>query len=156
MSRFFQFVIGFIIGITIVAGSAAGAAYYLITRHNTEPPKPVFAEDSTQISQTNNQSESSEPPPDTTTTEPQTTASEPEPEPQTNLPAGAYLAAVTWPQGLSLRQEPTIDAQRIGGVSYNAELIILSESSDGEWQKVRLPASGQEGWVKAGNVKRLE
>jgi hypothetical protein len=81
---------------------------------------------------------------------------EPETKPETeDLPAGAYQAKVTWSTGLSLRSEPSTDAERIGGVDYNAELIILSTSNDNQWQKVRVPSSGQEGWVKSGNVEKI-
>jgi hypothetical protein len=34
--------------------------------------------------------------------------------------------------------------------------VVLEESSDKNWQKVRLEDGQQEGWVKAGNTKRTE
>ena len=79
---------------------------------------------------------------------------EPEPEVDPELPPNAYRAVVTWPEGLSLRSEPSLDAGRIGGIGADATIIILEDSADGQWQRVRLPWSGQEGWVKGGNTER--
>jgi hypothetical protein len=75
-------------------------------------------------------------------------------EKKPELPSGAYKAKVTWSSGLSLRSEPNVSSDRVGGVDYNSELIILSTSSDGQWQKVRVANGTQEGWIKAGNVKK--
>lgn len=80
----------------------------------------------------------------------------PEPEPaEPELPPNAYKAKVTWPQGLSLRSEPSVNAARVGGIAYNSEIIILEQSADNDWQRVRLPWSEQEGWVKNGNTERV-
>ena len=38
--------------------------------------------------------------------------------------------------------------------SHPRVYVPLEDSADGKWQRVRLPWSGQEGWVKAGNIKR--
>ncbi|XTZ11456.1 MAG: SH3 domain-containing protein, partial [cyanobacterium endosymbiont of Rhopalodia inflata] len=77
-------------------------------------------------------------------------------EKKEDLPSGAYKASVIWPNGLSLRAEPGEDAQRIGGLDYKDEVIILKTSLDGGWQNVRLSGNAQEGWVKAGNVQKIE
>jgi hypothetical protein len=78
----------------------------------------------------------------------------PTPSPEQAVPKGAYKGKVTWSSGLSLRSEPNSSAGRVGGVDYNSELIILETSKDGLWQKVRVANGTQEGWIKAGNVKR--
>jgi hypothetical protein len=70
------------------------------------------------------------------------------------LPQGAYKGRVTWSSGLSLRADPNSSANRVGGVDYNSELIILETSQDGQWQKVRVANGSQEGWIKAGNIKK--
>ena len=80
---------------------------------------------------------------------------EPEPTIQERFGEQAYEARVTWPSGLSLRGEPSLSASRVGGVYYDDKLIILGRSSDGDWQKVYVPESGQEAWVKAGNVQKI-
>ena len=121
------------------------------------PDKPLFAEEiegkgeAKEVSDQKNQENSevaaiSSPSP----------VSEPEPvaREEDSLPDGAYLARVTWPQGLSLRSDPSIEASRIGGVGYNARIIILRTS--GQWQRIRIPSSQQEGWVKSGNVAKID
>jgi type IV secretory pathway VirB10-like protein len=87
---------------------------------------------------------------------PETTAKQEEKaeESKSELPSGAYKAKVTWSSGLSLRLEPSTSSERVGGVEYNSELIVLSTSSDGQWQRVRLANGTQEGWIKAGNIKK--
>ncbi len=72
------------------------------------------------------------------------------------LPPGAYHGRVIWPQGLGLRTEPQQDAQRVGGAAFNQKIIILEESNDKAWQKIRVEGTNQEGWVKAGNTERSE
>jgi hypothetical protein len=55
---------------------------------------------------------------------------------------------------LSLRAEPDADAERIGGIESEATIIILEDSADGKWQRVRLPWNDQEGWIKGGNTQK--
>ena len=161
-----QFILGFIFGISLVAGVAAGAGYLYFKEMSTVPEKPIFSEETKKSTPTEI---TKQPATTTAETEPETTpiVSEPEtPEPETpkpetsepetpELPSNAYMAKVTWSQGLSLRSEPSLNAARVGGISYNAKIIILEDSADGKWQRVRLPWSQQEGWVKAGNIKRI-
>ncbi|NJL84271.1 MAG: SH3 domain-containing protein [Chloroflexaceae bacterium] len=78
----------------------------------------------------------------------------PEPPPQEEpLPPGAYKARVTWDTGLSIRSAP--DGESVAGIEYNGELIVLEESPDKRWQRIRVAGSGQEGWVKAGNIQKF-
>lgn len=152
-SSLFQFIIGFFLGVILFGAGIAGGAYFFLTNVSGNPSKHTFAEEKPSSEQKS--------PPEASNKEnpkPETEAKKPEPEtkPKTeDLPAGAYQARVTWSTGLSLRSDPTTDAERIGGVDYNAELIILSTSNDNQWQKVRVPSSGQEGWVKSGNVEKI-
>ncbi len=60
-------------------------------------------------------------------------------------------ARVMSPIGLALRAEPTAEGTYVGGIPVNEVIQVLGVSSDGQWQKVRR-RSGQEGWVKAGNL----
>jgi hypothetical protein len=32
---------------------------------------------------------------------------------------------------------------------------VLEESEDKLWQKIRLPKSDREGWIKAGNIRKI-
>ena len=152
-----QFIVGFILGVTLLALGAAGASYLMVAKMTTNPPKPVFAEEEKKTPAV--PVKSSQPPtPDQPKEE-----KKPTPQPSTEkkeekeeLPAGAYKARVTWSDGLSLRAEPSKDAGRVGGVEYNQELIVLESSRDGQWQKVKISTTGQEAWVKAGNVAKSE
>jgi uncharacterized protein YgiM (DUF1202 family) len=56
---------------------------------------------------------------------------------------------------LGVRAEPSPDAERIAGVAVNEEVIVLAESDDKKWQKIRTQ-NEQEGWVKVGNTERVE
>jgi hypothetical protein len=152
ISNFFQFIFGFILGISLVAGSAVSFGYILLTRMSGTPPKPVFTEESNppkQDSQTNpntvNEIEKQARP------QVESIATEVE-EP---LPKGAYKAIVTWEEGLSMRSEPKKDGDRIDSALYNQEIIVLEESEDKLWQKIRLPKSDREGWIKAGNIRKI-
>ena len=165
-STIFQFILGFILGVALIASVGAGVAYFYFTRMSSHTPtKPVFEEE-TKSPPSPQQDEIAEAdsaitPELTTQPEaiPETTPEpepipEPEPEPEPELPPNAYFARVTWPQGLSLRAEPSLDAERVGGIGYNARIIILEYSSDQKWQRIRIPESQQEAWVKAGNVEK--
>jgi hypothetical protein len=56
---------------------------------------------------------------------------------------------------LILRDASGPDAARIGGVAFKQEVIVLQESDDQKWQKVRVADGDQEGWIKAGNIERI-
>ncbi len=159
-SALLQFILGFFVGVLLLVSGTAALAYVVFYRLNTSPPKPTFAEEKQEETKkaSNADSKAQETPNKTAqnSQEVVTTISESSLTTEEDLPEGAYKASVTWPSGLSLRAEPGQDAERIGGVGYKAELIILKTSSDGDWQNVRLPRSGQEGWVKAGNVEKIE
>ena len=158
-----QFILGFILGVTLIVGVAAGAGFYYF-KMSVSPEKPVFSEE-TAPTQTEKEEEETKTPPENTekSTEAKTetvqlepeSELEPEPEPEPKLPPNAYKAQVTWPQGLSLRAEPSVNAGRIGGIAYNSEIIILGETADKTWQRVLIPWSNQEGWVKGGNTKQI-
>lgn len=154
ISQMFQFILGFLIGIALIAGSAVGAAYYYFTKASSSvPEKPLYSEETANVPVAQQTTEDE----NETQLDLETLSNvETQPEPVTELiPPNAYYATVTWSEGLSLRAEPSIDAERIGGVGYNARILILEDSADKRWQKVRIPGSEREGWVKAGNVRRV-
>lgn len=151
LSGIIQFLIGFILGVTLLAGSGAAAGYYFLTKLSTPPARPTFAEEKPPEPVAKAQSSAAK---SEATPKPQ---ADPSPSPtEAELPPGSYAARVTWAEGLSLRDGPTADAARIGGVAYNQEIIVLKESDDKRWQQVRLGEEGQEGWVKGGNIERLD
>ncbi|GAB4534035.1 MAG: hypothetical protein Tsb0014_19910 [Pleurocapsa sp.] len=161
LSATVQFVLGFILGITLIAGAAVSAGYLYYQRMSILPKKPVFPEEtkSTATKPVESPKQKSEDTPaetqETSEVESSTETETETKEIEAELPPNAYKAQVTWPQGLSLRSEPSLNAGRIGGISYNATIIILEDTSDNQWQRVRIPWSGQEGWVKGGNTKRI-
>ena len=156
VSSISQFILGFLLGVLLIGGSAAGAVYYYFRQVSSSraPQKPIYQEETVGSkenvppengSKHANKSESQ------ITTSPQKKKKIVEIE---ELPPNAFYAIVTWPQGLSLRSDSNINAARIGGIAYNAKIIILGTSADKKWQRVKVPWSKQEGWVKNGNTKR--
>ncbi|MDB9446173.1 SH3 domain-containing protein [Anabaena sp. CS-542/02] len=151
LSNLLKLILGFVMAIAILIGSGVTVAFYFINRNLIPPPKPIFANDGTSLPQEAPQTTEvniiSTPEPTPTETPPET--------PTETLPPGAYRGRVTWTEGLSVRAEPTLDAPRVAGVGVNEELIILEESQDKRWQKIRTQ-SQQEGWVRIGNTERID
>ncbi|MEM8828204.1 MAG: SH3 domain-containing protein [Cyanobacteria bacterium P01_G01_bin.19] len=170
-----QFILGFLIGISLIVGVTGSLVFIYYKRMSVLPQKPQFSTPPTAISEEVESATTIEPLESNTTigeekeiaispqeerveveSEPELEPElEPEPEPELQLPANSYYATVTWPEGLSLRAEPSVDAERVGGIEYNSKIVILENSNDGNWQRVLLPWNQQEGWVKAGNVKKV-
>jgi len=161
LSATVQFILGFALGISLIAGISGTMIFAYYKRMSVLPKKPEFSEAKVATEETT-------PDPTKTDIEPLESAIEPElepepeavdeieaPPPESELPPNAYRASVTWPEGLSLRAEPDIDAERVGGIETKATIFILENSADGKWQRVQLPWNGQEGWVKGGNTKKL-
>lgn len=149
ISNFFQFILGFILGVFLLVAGSVGAAFYFFNRMASAPQKPVFSE-------TLSEPKAEQKAPTAAPKEPKPTPVAVEKEkPEEEIPANAYKAKVSWSSGLSLRAEPSLESERIGGVDYNAEVLVLSESDDKVWQKIRL-SDGTEAWVKAGNVEKID
>ncbi|MHC5595067.1 MAG: SH3 domain-containing protein [Nostoc sp.] len=164
LSGLTKFILGFFLAIAVLVGSGVAVALYFINRTGVPPAKPIFSNDSPSVkaqapkgnesgggkptltSQTQAQSS----PSPTPTESPKAT---PSPKP---LPSGAYRGRVSWAEGLSLRSQPNQEAEKIGGVGFNQKIIILEQSEDKAWQKIRLEGSEQEGWVKAGNTEKVD
>ena len=141
ISGIFQFVLGFFLGIFILSTSALGVAYYLFTKMTVVPDKPTFPEEKTKAV-------SAEKPVEIET-KTQSVFNETETELDT------YRARVTWPQGLILRSKPTRQSVRLGAIGYNTEILVLQDSEDLEWQKIRQIKPNQEGWIKSGNIEKI-
>ena len=159
LSATIQFILGFVLGIGLIAGISGAFIFAYYQKMSKLPEKPVFSEAEVPAEAETSDPIETEIEPLESTSEPELEP-EPEPEieappPEVELPPNAYRATVTWPEGLSLRAEPDIDAERVGGIQTKAEIFILENSADGNWQRVQLPWNGQEGWVKAGNTKKL-
>ncbi|MBW4603769.1 MAG: SH3 domain-containing protein [Calothrix sp. FI2-JRJ7] len=169
VSNLFKYLLGFILAIAILAGSGVAATLYFVNQSSRVPPKPIYANDEPSVRASAGFTTAKASSNTDVTTKPSTTdnnieepVAKPTPSPTEKadstelkpLPPGAYNARVTWSQGLSLRSEPKADSERVGGAGFNQKVIVIEESEDKVWQKVRVEGSNQEGWVKAGNTKK--
>ena len=148
-----KFLIGFFLAISLLLVAGGATAYYFLTKLSTPPAKPMYANDKSVLKAkaaiaSKKPTPASSAPASPTPT-PTATASTP-------LEPGAYIASVTWPEGLSLRENPSLEASRVGGVGFNQRVVVIKESDDKRWQQVRLENGEQQGWIKAGNVKRVD
>lgn len=162
LSNILKVILGVLLAMAILVGGSAALAIYFMNRTSITPPKPVFSNDKAAVKA---QAAKTPTPGATTAANSQKkTAPKPKPTPtnlildevEKPLPPGAYPATVTWPQGLILRAEPRVNAERLGGIGFNAKVIVLELSDDKTWQKIRIESSGKEAWVKAGNTKKTE
>ncbi len=166
-----KYFLGISLASAILAVGGAATGLYLMNQNSAIPLKPIFTNDSATLkaqvpksavigTTTNSALQQSQTIAKTAKhpNSPKTTpaASAKATESPKQLPPGAYPARITWRQGLVLRSEPKQDAERSGGVSFNQKIVVLLESDDKAWQKIRLEGSGQEGWVKAGNTQKVD
>ena len=156
ISGFFQFIIGFILGTIFFTAGVGGGIYFFLSKMSVDPSKPVYSEEKSETVAKNQPSQANTNTNNNSYSIFHNNKIQESPRKNEDLLSGTYRARVTWPTGLSLRAFPDQNAERIGGVGYNWEIIILSYSDDRKWQKVRILSSGQEGWVKAGNVEKIE
>lgn len=146
-----KFVIGFTVALLLLVGAGAATGYYFLTRLTTAPPKPVFPEERPKPKPiAKGKNSNSKKLTSTSLVKPSSTASSEKLEP------GAYKARVSWREGLSLRSEPSTEASRVGGIPYNQRVIVLKESDDKKWQQIRVEEGTEEGWVKSGNLEKID
>ncbi|MBD0390062.1 MAG: SH3 domain-containing protein [Nostoc sp. C3-bin3] len=165
LSGLAKFILGFFLAIAVLIGGGAAIALYFMNRTGIPPAKPVYSNDSPSVKaqapkatepgskSTLTPGTKAESSPSSTSAPTESPKATPSPKP---LPSGAYRGRVNWAEGLSLRSQPNQQAEKIGGVGFNQKIIILEESADKGWQKIRLEGSEQEGWVKAGNTEKLD
>jgi hypothetical protein len=157
IANIFKFVLGISLAIAVLVGGGVAVALYLMNRTAIAPAKPIFANDAPAVKP---KVKAPKPKPSqrpvSTETKVEATPTPETPEITEELPPGAYKARVTWSQGLSLRKDPTQDAERTGGVGFNANIVVLEESPDKAWQRIRVEGTNEEGWVKRGNTKQVD
>lgn len=148
LSGVLKFILGFFLAIVILAGGSVAAALYFVTKLTALPERPTFANDTPAVETTegagsggSQQSQAA-----STASKPQTRELEP----------GAYLARVTWPDGLILRDRPSYDANSIGGIEFNRTIVVVESTDDKEWEKIRVEGGNQVGWVKGGNTEPMD
>ncbi|MHC0062807.1 SH3 domain-containing protein [Nostoc sp. UIC 10890] len=153
LSGLTKFILGFFLAIAVLIGGGAAIALYFMNRTGIPPAKPVYSNDSPSVKAQAPKATQAQLSPSSTSTPTESPKPTPTAKP---LPSGAYRGRVTWADGLSLRSQPNQEAERIGGVAFNQKIIVLEESGDKGWQKIRLEDSEQEGWVKAGNTEKVD
>lgn len=151
-----KFLLGFFLAIALLVGGGVALALYFMSTTNAPPPKPVFANDKSTVRATRPPSSNTAKPIPLPTTRPSAKPTPSKTGSNAPLEPLAYKARVTWSQGLSMRSQPNQDAERIGGLDYNQKIVVLEQSADKNWQRVRVENSEQEGWIKAGNTERLQ
>jgi Bacterial SH3 domain len=65
----------------------------------------------------------------------------------------SYQAKVQSLIPITVREAPQADATSVGSIEYNQEVLVLGNSPDGVWQKIR--SNTAEGWVRSGNVQPI-
>lgn len=157
LSGLLKFILGFLLAITVLVGSGVAVALYFMNRTSIPPARPIYANDSPAIATP----ASKKTEPKTTSTPKAVASATPTPsatptETPEALPPGAYKGRVTWADGVSLRAEAQQEAERVGSVAFNEQVIVLETNQDKSWVKIRTEASKQEGWLKIGNVEKVE
>jgi hypothetical protein len=148
-----QFMLGVMMALAFLAGGGIAAAIYLSAKHSLQPERPVFEEER---ATTKAASSAKNSPKQLKSVAANSIEPGAKPAPSAKqLPPGAYRARVIWQEGLLLRESPNFESASVGGVEYNAQVVVLEESADKEWQRVRLEDGGQEGWIKGGNTERI-
>jgi uncharacterized protein YgiM (DUF1202 family) len=150
---FSKLTLGVFLAIFLLSLAGVATARYFMTRLSVLPSKPVFSNETVVTGA------------DPTAADPTATAdSDPvadsteTPTPEQvpfERPPDSYDAVVVQPIGLVLRSGPGQEFQQLGGIDYNDPVLVLKSSDDGEWLNVRLPDTGQEGWIKSGNTQPL-
>ncbi|MBD2345067.1 SH3 domain-containing protein [Anabaena subtropica] len=160
-SGILKFILGIFLAIAVLLGSGVAVALYFMNRTAIPPTKPIYANDSPALKDPNIKQTKAEPTP-TSPAKPETSPT-PTPTPSASptetaepLPPGTYRGRITWPQGVSLRSEPTQDSQRVGGAGFNENIIVLEENQDKVWIKIRVESTKLEGWTKIGNIQRVD
>jgi Bacterial SH3 domain len=138
-----KFFIGFCLGIIILAGGAGLTAYYFFTKSSVIPPRPTFPEEiekkdksagKNQNKNSSNNNKNNNSP---------------------NKESGLYKGKIIPEQGVSLREKPTTDSNRVGGIAGNATVVVLEESEDKRWLKIRNDQGYQVGWIRSRSLEKL-
>jgi hypothetical protein len=141
-SKILQFLLGSFLGLSLMGIVAAGGLFLVVQQLTARPPRPSFDNDNPNFNATPSPRNS-----------PNSTAPPVAPS-AVESPPGSYRARVAFPDGLSVRDAP--DGARVGGLDFKEEVLVLEESEDKLWIKIRSVASSLEGWIKAGNVDKVE
>ncbi|MFM7366078.1 MAG: SH3 domain-containing protein [Cuspidothrix sp.] len=154
LTNLIKFILGVFLAVAVLLATGLTVALYFVNRTAVSPPKPMFANDYPASDAKNPKTSPKPQSQKSATPTPEPTPTPTETPTETPIPPNAYKGNVTWPEGLSMRSEPNANSPAIGGVAGNKKVIVLEESDDKKWQKIRIADTDQEGWVKAGNIQR--
>ncbi|BCL35396.1 SH3 domain-containing protein [Nostoc sp. MS1] len=154
-SALLKFILGILLAIAVLLGGGVAVGLYFFNRTSMPPSKPMFANDNPLPKDSDSKQKKTEATPTAEAT-PEASATPTPTEKAEELPKGAYRGKITWPQGVSLRSQPNQDSERVGGAGLNEKIIVLEESPDKVWKKVRVESSKIEGWTKVGNLEKVE
>lgn len=146
-----KLVLGVTVALLLLSLAGVATARYFMARLSVLPPRPTFENDAPPPAQSSPSNAAV--PKSTPAAAPAPT---PSPTPTPSLEAGDYEAVVVQPIGLVLREGPGTTFAQLGGIDYNDKIIVLEDSPDKQWTKVRVVDSGQEGWIKAGNTRKSQ
>lgn len=139
--------LGVFLALVLLSLTGVATARYFMAKLSVLPPKPVYENDvALQAENTDAQAA------------PQANA-DAVPEaapPAAELPPDSYVAVVVQPIGLVMRSGPGAENPQLGGVDYQEEVLVLETDESGNWMKVRIRETGQEGWVKSGNTQNVD
>lgn len=146
-SGFLSLIVGFVVAIAVLAGVSLVGVRFFLGKLTAPPPRPVFA----------NENSKQTPAKVSVATQPKPQpVAQPSPTPKPTSPPGSYPARVVSPIGLVLRDSPATEAGQIGGIDFNERVIVLEQSSDGDWQRVQVENdTSRQGWIKAGNTEKV-
>ncbi len=149
-----KLILGVAIALVLLSMAGVATARYFMARLSVLPPQPLYEGEqpvqvSAEVPPPGSEAQPVAPPPEVA---PETVPA-PTLSPEPDLPPNAYDAVVIQPIGLVLREGPGTNFPQVGGVDYEAEIMVLEEPADQLWIKVRVLANGQEGWVKSGNTR---
>jgi uncharacterized protein YgiM (DUF1202 family) len=147
-----KLVLGVVTALLLLSLAGVATARYFMARLAVLPPRPVFDNDASPQAPQAAQPGAVE----AVAVPTETAAATPEPAPPPALEEGAYEAVVIQPIGLVLREGPGTTFGQLGGIDYNDAVVVLEESPDKQWVKVRVTENGQEGWIKAGNTRQTQ
>ncbi|QQE65777.1 SH3 domain-containing protein [Leptolyngbya sp. BL0902] len=157
-----KLILGVVIALALLSMAGVATARYFMARLAVLPPKPLYGAELPAPPPPEPVDLAPAAAPEATAPEsaapaeaPPAVADEPAP-PAEALPPGSYQAVVSQPIGLIIRSGPGTEHGQVGGVDYNASVVVLEEPANQGWIKVRVVSSGAEGWVKAGNTRRQE
>ncbi len=147
-----KLILGVAIALILLSMAGVDTERYFMGRLSVLPPQPLYGD------------EMPVPEPEAAPETAAEPAVEPPPEPapvaeaplEPELEPDAYNATVVQPIGLVMREGPGVEFPQVGGVDVNEAVVVLEEPADQSWVKVRVVSNGQEGWVKAGNTRRVE